>query len=277
MNYTDNYNLLIPEGTDIVNPLVDTNPNFVSIDTQMKANQDAAIGTATEIKTGNVHALTRANGDGAVFRFTATSLFNSGDTFTVDGVAVTALLPSGEALAEGAYIIGSEVLCCLKATLLTVFVSSNQAANSARLNNQLPAFYLNSENSNFDGSDSYFTATNVSDALKELQNITILATSSNTGTMAQKLSSLYAVFNLLPSNIKAKTMLGIGSALYNCINYASGVYSRQTFSSTAYSHSYAASLSTGAYEVLDARPDGSQTYTDYSSDVNDSICRLYLI
>lgn len=79
-----------------------------------------------------------------MFKFTAVSNYTSGDTFTVDGVQVTALLTSGEALGTGAYIIGSEVLCSLKDTLLTVYTQGGTvkiAEDAEKLGGNLPEYY----------------------------------------------------------------------------------------------------------------------------------------
>lgn len=125
MQYTTNYNLNIVEGTDIVNPMSVDNPNYSTIDSVMYANECNAIGSATELKSGTVHALTRVKANQNVFRFRATARYVAGDTFTVDGNVVTAQLPDGSALADGAYIIGSDVLCALVGSQLTLFVSIN--------------------------------------------------------------------------------------------------------------------------------------------------------
>ena len=165
---TEHYGMTIPTGSDIVNPLVDTFPNFETIDGQMFANENATVGTATEIKTGNVHALTRDNGNNNTFRFVATSVFNSGDSFTVDGVSVTAVLPSGESLGDSAYVIGSNVLCILTSTQLTVFTNGGTASNSLALNGQSASYYLNSANSSFDNTGTGISATNTEGAIKEI-------------------------------------------------------------------------------------------------------------
>lgn len=127
---TTNYGFNISEGSDLVNPLTDIFPNFEDIDTDLKSVSDDAIGTATELLTGTVHAITRADSDRDCIRFTATSNFTAGETFTVDGVQVTALTPDGQTLATGSYIIGSEVFAILKGTLLTVYVSPAKAKDS---------------------------------------------------------------------------------------------------------------------------------------------------
>lgn len=120
MQYTDHYNLNLPEGTDIVNPLVQDNPNYTAIDNALYSNKLRVVGTATELTTGSVHALTRADQDIPVFRFVATSDYNSGDTFTVDGVSVTAKLANGTAIPGGAYKINSTVLAILDGTILNL-------------------------------------------------------------------------------------------------------------------------------------------------------------
>ena len=121
---TTNYGWNISEGSDLVNPLTDIFPNFESLDTDLKNVSDASIGEATELKTGTVHALTRSDTDKDVFKFTATSNFTAGDTFTVDSEQVSALTTSGEQLTTGCYIIGSEVLVAKKGTLLTFYISN---------------------------------------------------------------------------------------------------------------------------------------------------------
>ena len=130
MTTTTYYNLNIVEGTDIVNPLTVDNPNYQKIDEAMHDNAVAGVTLATEIANATVHAITRENSDCAVIRFIATSQWKAGDTATVDGVPVTALLPSGETLPDGAYVINANVLCILTGTNLTVYVEGKKAGNA---------------------------------------------------------------------------------------------------------------------------------------------------
>ena len=130
MTTTTYYNLNIVEGTDIVNPLVVDNPNYQKIDETMHDNAVAGVTLATEIANATVHAITRENSDCAVIRFIATSEWKAGDTATVDGVPVTALLPSGETLPDGAYVINANVLCILTGTNLTFYLGKKKAANA---------------------------------------------------------------------------------------------------------------------------------------------------
>lgn len=141
MRHSDNYELNLVEGSDIVNPLVQDVPNYEAIDAAMFDNKKHSVGVATELKTGTVHALTRQNEDASVFRFTATSDYTVGDTFEVDGVQVSALLVDGTTLPNRCYIIGSEVLASLKGTLLTVYANRTTASDSDKLGGHLPAYY----------------------------------------------------------------------------------------------------------------------------------------
>ena len=163
---TTNYSFNISEGTDLVNPLTDIFPNFDEIDTDLKDVSDSAVGTATELLTGTVHALTRSDSDRNVFTFTATSNFEAGETFTLDGVQVTALTPDGQTLSTGCYIIGSEVLVAVKGTLMTVYVNPSKALDSDKL----------------DGHDStyYATASDVSDLASD---VSAISNKVGTGTL----------------------------------------------------------------------------------------------
>lgn len=144
MTRTSNYDLIVVEGSDKVNLLTQMNPNTEKIDEVMKTNEKSGVQVATELLSGTVHAITRTVKSASMFKFTAISNYTSGDTFTVDGVQVTALLTSGEALGTGAYIIGSEVLCSLKDTLLTVYTQGGTiklAEDSEKLGGNLPEYY----------------------------------------------------------------------------------------------------------------------------------------
>lgn len=120
MQYTSHYNLNLPEGTDIVNPLVQDNPNYSAIDAAMYANKLRVIGTATHVKTGTNHAITLGDSDINQFKFVATGDYATGDTFTVDGVTVTPRIADGSTIPNGAFKINSTVLCILDGTILNI-------------------------------------------------------------------------------------------------------------------------------------------------------------
>lgn len=133
MRETTYYNLSIAEGNDIVNPLTVDNPNYEKIDKALHDNAVCGVTLAGELSNGNVHALTRENPECSVIRFIATSVWKAGDTMTVDGVPVTALLPSGETLPDGAYVINANVLCILTGTNLTVFAERKKDVSASEV------------------------------------------------------------------------------------------------------------------------------------------------
>lgn len=140
---TTHFNLKKPTGDDLYNHLTIDNPNMDAIDTAMYNNQQAAICTATHSKVGTVQTLTRQGGKSAMFRFVATAAFAAGDTFTVDGQAVTATLPDGSGLSAGAFVINSNVLACLVGTQMTVYTvpGAAKAVDAATLDGH-PAEYF---------------------------------------------------------------------------------------------------------------------------------------
>lgn len=181
---TTNYGYNISEGSDIVNPLVDIFPNWESLDNDLKDVSDDAVGRATELTTGTVHALTRSDTGRNVFVFTATSNFTAGDTFTLDGTQVSALTPAGEQLATGCYIIGSDVLVAVHGTLMTIYVSPTKAADSDKL----------------DGHDStYFaTASGVSDLSDDLDAV---SNKVGTGVLTTDSQNCVGAINELNSDL----------------------------------------------------------------------------
>lgn len=151
MNYTTNYNLNKPEGTDLYNHLTIDNPNMDTIDAAMHANKLQAIGDATELVSGTIHALTRLDGDQNIFRFKATGNYNAGDTFSVDGVTVNAYTTAGQQLPDKAYVLSAEVICILDGTSL--WVVTNKTPNVTKVVHTIPA-------------NTYSTMSEALDALK---------------------------------------------------------------------------------------------------------------
>ena len=183
---TTNYGLNISEGTDLVNPLTDIFPNFETLDTDLKSVSDSAVGSATELLTGTVHALTRSDSDRDIFTFTATSNFEAGETFTLDGVQVTALTPDGQTLSTGCYIIGSEVLCAVKGTLVTFYVNPSKALDSDKL----------------DGHDSSYFATD-SDLDNAVQDISDISDKVGTGVLQTTAQDCVGAINELNTTLSA--------------------------------------------------------------------------
>lgn len=169
MRESEHFNLFLAEGSDIVNPLVQDVPNYEVIDLQMFKNQNAGVQNATELKSGTVHAITRNVPDAQFITFTATSNYTAGETFTVDGVQVSALTVGGETLPTGAYVINSQVLCVLKGTLLTVYgVGSKEADNALALNGHPDTYFATKEEVD-NANETANAAKILADALNELK------------------------------------------------------------------------------------------------------------
>ena len=192
MTNTTYYNLNIVEGTDIVNPLTVDNPNYEKIDEVMHDNAVSGVTLATEIANATVHAITRENSECAVIRFIATSVWKAGDTVTVDGVPVTALLPSGETLPDGAYVINANVLCILTGTNLTVYAERKKTdkANEIAYNDTTVGSELDKLN-NLMG-----------------QTVVLWETSANTGTkQVDLLQYKFVLIMISVSGFAAQNML----------------------------------------------------------------------
>lgn len=124
MTNTTNFNLIEYEGSDLFNPLSVENVNMQRVDLALKQIQALGVGTATEVVSGTVHALTRQQPDNKVFYFVATGNWKVGDTVTVDGVQVSCKTPAGVTPPAGAWVINSAILGVLQGTLLTVYVTA---------------------------------------------------------------------------------------------------------------------------------------------------------
>ena len=196
MQTTTNYGFNIVEGTDIVNPLTQLNPNFTALDSDLKAVSDNTVDNATCIKTGTVHAVTRVNTDAAVFKFTATGNWNAGDTMTVDGTLVSVYLSDGSAPSAGCFVINSEVLAAIQGTRVTLYANSGDATLIS-----------------FDDTSVGYTASNVQTAIEKISiwtNITVPTPTQSGNSYTYSIPTLdkyrFAVLDVGISNY------GVGSA-----------------------------------------------------------------
>lgn len=130
---TTNFKLPIALGSDLYNHLTIDNAAYQKIDEQMFKNQNAAFSTATHTKSGNTHVIVRNIPTCAVFWFTATDDYRTGEPITVNGNSVSARLPTGAGLPDYCWRINSKVICIVEGSAMTVFstVSSSDAAASA--------------------------------------------------------------------------------------------------------------------------------------------------
>ena len=156
MTTTTNYGYTVITGTDSpVNIQNDVAPNFTAIDGDLKDVSDAAITVATHTVAGSVHQLVRDDADRNVLYFVATGDMVAGDTFTVDGVPVTARLANGVSLTTNAFRINNTVMGILVGTVLNLQVPGAEAVAS---------------DVTYDNTGSGLTATNVQDAIDEVKN-----------------------------------------------------------------------------------------------------------
>lgn len=187
MTNTTNYNLILAEGTDLVNYLTQTNPNFSNLDTIIKGISDATVTTATEVASGTAHAITRTLPDANVIRFTATSNWVLGDTMTIDGTPVTVVKPNGTNLQSGDYVIGAEVLGVIRATQFTVYVGGSSSLDAVDVD--------------YDNTVSGLTATDVQAAIDE-EAAAINTINSNLAELEKNdLSATIDISNYTSSNM----------------------------------------------------------------------------
>lgn len=157
MSLTPNYGMTIPASTDTVNLLTQNYPNFTILDTALKNVSDSAITVAVETKVGTVHNLVRSDGDRAVIRFTATSDYIAGDTFTVDGNAVTVVTPGNTSIPDRGFVINSNVVGVLVGSVLTLLVGGGLTS-------------VDASDVDYDNTGSGLTATDVQNAIDEIEN-----------------------------------------------------------------------------------------------------------
>lgn len=146
MSTTQYLKLNKPSGSDLVNPLTDTFPNWDIVDEAYHGLDIRAIGSATELVSQGVHAITVLNTDCKTIKWTATANFTAGETFTINGIQCNAYLPSGEALGTNAYVSGAQVIASLNDdnSAMTVYVPQGEvavASDSERLGGELPGYY----------------------------------------------------------------------------------------------------------------------------------------
>lgn len=156
MTQTTYYEFNKPEGTDLVNPLVDTNPNWDALDADLHEFNERSISNCTEVVSLGVHTISRLDTTAKFLKWIATANFTAGETFTVDGLPVAATTPAGATLATNAYVTGSIVLACLNAdnSAMTIFVSGTTVASDAeRLGGELPSYYGTSSDVSNNASD----------------------------------------------------------------------------------------------------------------------------
>ena len=145
MSQTTHYNLNKPTGSNLVNPLVDTFPNWDIVDTEMYKNYNLGVSGATETVSQGVHAIVRTEADLPFFKFTAVANFSTGDTFTLDGVSVNVYTPDGLALKNGAFVSGATIIGYYNSSnhsiTLMLNTTSGAVANSSQLDGHDASYF----------------------------------------------------------------------------------------------------------------------------------------
>ena len=201
MLYTNHFNLMLPEGTDVVNPLVQQNPNFSDIDTIMFGLKQTVVGSATELTAGTVHTITRANTDSNIIRFTATSNWTAGDSMVIDSTPVSVYLSDGTTPGTGAYIINTEVIAILSGSRVTLIVS-NKVGDAY----SIP----------YDSNDSI--GEKIDDLDAEVNKGYISVTADGIKTYSQMLDTLFAAADM--TKLERLSTLHINYEVFN-LNYMS--------------------------------------------------------
>lgn len=115
-NKTTNFNLDLPTGDELFNPLW-PNSNTQKIDTQMKTNQDNSITKADCVFNTNKFIINRNASGGKYFKFIAPADYVAGYTFQVDGTAYDGIVAgTGDSLADGCFMLNHEVIAYIDET-----------------------------------------------------------------------------------------------------------------------------------------------------------------
>ena len=207
MQNTTHFNLKTVEGTDLFNPLTQMNPNFEDIDTQMYNNQQNGICTATHSKSGTLHTIVRSIAGLSIFRFTATGDYRTGDTFTVDGQSVNAVLPDGSSLPDYAFRINSNIIAIQAGGILTIVTNGASVDLSGLMET---ADYVGSSATGVvhkaELADTATEATNAANADKLGRNLpAYYAKASDVAPLIQNVTAIQVV-SALPTNPVATTL-----------------------------------------------------------------------
>ncbi len=251
---TTYYEFNKPAGTDLVNPLTDTNPNWDIADNALHEINTRSFANATETVILGVHAISRLNTYTKFIKWIATANFTAGDTFTVDGNVVTASTPAGTTLETNAYVTGSVVIACLNAndSAMTVYVGgSTTADNALRLGGELPAYYAKQ-------SDMTSAQTDIGN-IKALNGTTSIA-SIGDGTLTGAVSAINADLTDLSEEV---TKMGTPE-----LNYSTPLQTLSTGNNTVTSDGYltgSVRCGSGVSTVVFLTINGTNILNNYAS------------
>lgn len=247
MQYTSNFNFMIAEGTDTVNLLTQCYPNFTSLDSILQAIKEHGVTPAISTKTGTVHAIVRTDADCDVIRWVNTANYAAGDTFTVDGVAVTATAMDGTSLPAGAFVINQSSMAILNGTVLTfVGIKGSSTAAGTTYDNTgsgltatnvqdaidevLSDIPANAAALAYDNTGSGLVATDVQDAIDELAgaistaHYVAKASATPNTTFASQLAELQTAYAALTADEKRRSIISSGDAVFSIVDTSTGLF-----------------------------------------------------
>ena len=296
MTTTPNYSFTIAEGTDTVNLLTQSYPNFTSLDSILKAIEETGITTSVATKVGTVFNIVRTNTDLAVMRFVATANYAAGDTFTVDGVSVTATAMNGTALPAGAFVINQSVEAILNGAVLTIVGvagDANISASDVSYDNTVSGLTatdvqdaideiapaLTAAGTTYDNTVSGLTATDTQAAIDELASAsgfsgyTLVASGTAGNTHAQQLTDLQTAYSGLTTAEKLGAILKVGQGICKIEHFNNGGFNRTTAESNKVIVRNYNIMTATAYE--NQCESGSWTWTNLTSTAQTNAIELY--
>ena len=131
MQQTTNFEFNIVEGSDVVNPLTQLNPNFNLLDNFLNEISIRTLTTASASKSGNVFYVYRVRVSNNInyplaFRFTAPADWSAGDRFSFEGggVITNVILPDGQPAPDRCFVSGASVIGVLVGSTVTLMCSA---------------------------------------------------------------------------------------------------------------------------------------------------------
>lgn len=199
MQTTPNYGYNMVESTDTCNVPVQISPNFSDIDTDLKAVSDAAITSAVDTFASNTHALVRDDADRNALFFVAPADYVAGDVFTLDGVNMNVTDAAGNALESNAFRVNSVVFGIVYGTRLTLNVVNPVSVPPTP----------NASGISYDNTTSGLTATNVQDAIDEIDVSVDAINESNTQLITGTLNAGVTTLTLSSPRIKTTSIIDV--------------------------------------------------------------------
>lgn len=119
------------------------------LETSVGTVDTKTISTYVHAKSGTAHSLTLTGGSNNI-RFVATAGYTKGDTFTVNGTAVSVLLPNGKVPGTKFFVTGSTVFCLLSGTTLYLVGGGGGGGEQYLVSLPVADWYAQTPDANYD-------------------------------------------------------------------------------------------------------------------------------